>query len=434
MSASDIEEKASGVDGDAQTRLLREVRDDAASRDAAPYRTVAREFALTLMMLDEKTIAFEGVPAVGKTTLMHSVASALEQYGLRVVRHEEDRHQEMLDEFFKDPECYAFWFQTFKQLVRKGLCAELELPSREAATHLLDRTLPGDLAFALYQYLKGRFTKSQFAAYFKNLVQVKYRPPLLTLYLTADPDTLVARVAQRGFDDEVKFYDRQYFVDMDACYRTALDISGCSYCVVNWDEHMAEVAAHHSVAQKPLVAAKRCMHLLETALIATYPENVTRLGAQVAPPPGMGIDAGSILYSGSGKLMTGRDPAELAREAEQLLLSRSGEMQRKFSDGHDAELARSMRVATTPVQAAALGASGDAPPSDPALVSRFHDTLVDISSVALALDPYQVLWDDAHPRSIGPIHDHSDLPTGDEFDDMPELTSGTPMGVGPMDA
>jgi deoxyadenosine/deoxycytidine kinase len=239
---------------------------------ATCYAPRAVELGFTLSVLEGRTIVLEGVPCVGKTTLLKSLGSVLCAAGVDVVLHEEARDDAVLNIFASDPKANAFWFQLFKLQKRKAICQQLEHESARSRTiHIIDRSLPGDLAFALYHHKIGNISDSQLEAYVGQFAGTTYRTPFLTLYLTAEPETLECRVRARGIAWEIEAYDAQYFRDMHECHIIAFKMLGCPYAIVDWNTHLVE-AANGEVLKHDIV-----VHTLEHALATAYPENIDRL-------------------------------------------------------------------------------------------------------------------------------------------------------------
>jgi len=249
-------------------------------RDRPVYgRVPSPSHGILLRLIEGREVAFEGAPGAGKTTAMHSVVAALTALGAQVEAHEEERDDELLNEFARDPKQNAFWFQMIKLLKRRTLCDTLDARDRnDRRVHIIDRTLPGDMAFALFNYAKGNISEAQFRIYMNHLTQLTYRPPFLVVYLALSPERSVERIAARGYAWEKELYTVEYFRLMDVCYRTALSMAGCNYCVVPWEENHPGVTAHHAAETRPLIATDVCVNLLNAALCDSYGPNLEHLG------------------------------------------------------------------------------------------------------------------------------------------------------------
>lgn len=146
-----------------------------------------------------RVLALEGMPGVGKTTL----ARALRNDDTEVL--EEERDELVLNRFLINPEAYAFLFQMYKLSRRQQRCTDLvvqlgrRLPAA-ARTTIIDRHLPGDMGFALYQYACGRFTDPELDEYMHRAMRIPHAVRLGGSYMRyAIIDSLPIRPGSRLF-------------------------------------------------------------------------------------------------------------------------------------------------------------------------------------------------------------------------------------------
>jgi deoxyguanosine kinase len=136
-------------------------------------------------------IVVEGVIGVGKTSLSRLLA---EELGARLVLEVVEENP-FLARFYESPERYAFQVQTFFLLSRFRQLQELDqLPLFERHT-VADYLFDKDFIFAS-QNLRG----AEWELYRELYGQLRPRltTPDLVVYLRADPDLLLQRIAQRG--------------------------------------------------------------------------------------------------------------------------------------------------------------------------------------------------------------------------------------------
>ena len=146
-------------------------------------------------------LAIEGVIGAGKTTLARMLAPALGAYPI-LERFEENP---FLPHFYRDRARYAFPTQIFFLLSRYRQHQEL-------AAHLEHEPVVSDYMFAKDRLFAHLNLEGDELALYEQLHQAlaeKTPQPTLVLYLRADTDTLMARIAMR---------DRPYERGMDRAY------------------------------------------------------------------------------------------------------------------------------------------------------------------------------------------------------------------------
>ena len=152
-------------------------------------------------------IVIEGPIGVGKTSLARLLS---ERLGARLLLEVVEENPFLAD-FYKDPERYAFQTETFFLLSRFRQHGELMqaglFERHTVADYLFDKTflfaslnLRGD-EFGLYRELFDKFRS-------------RLPDPDLTVYLRAEPDVLLERIAERG---------REFEGDMQAAYLARLN-------------------------------------------------------------------------------------------------------------------------------------------------------------------------------------------------------------------
>jgi deoxyguanosine kinase len=144
-------------------------------------------------------IVVEGVIGVGKTSLSRLLAEAL---GARLVLEVVEENP-FLARFYESPERYAFQAQTFFLLSRFRQLQELGQQSLFERHTVADYLFDKDFIFASLN-LSG----AEWELYRELYGQLRPRltTPDLVVYLRADPDLLLQRIAQRGrpFEREIQ--------------------------------------------------------------------------------------------------------------------------------------------------------------------------------------------------------------------------------------
>jgi deoxyguanosine kinase len=136
-------------------------------------------------------IVVEGVIGVGKTSLSRLLA---EELSARLVLEVVEENP-FLARFYESPERFAFQVQTFFLLSRFRQLQELDQQTLFERHTVADYLFDKDFIFAS-QNLRG----AEWELYRELYGQLRPRltTPDLVVYLRADPDLLLQRIAQRG--------------------------------------------------------------------------------------------------------------------------------------------------------------------------------------------------------------------------------------------
>lgn len=141
-------------------------------------------------------VAIEGPIGVGKTTLTHRLAKAMEA---RVVL-EEFEDNPFLREFYMDKSRVAFQTQVYFLLARYKQQESLR------QTDLWNRTIVSDYLFAkdrIFAYLNLSEHELSLYEHIYDLLRPRLVKPDLVVFLQARPEVLMKRLKKRGRDFEV---------------------------------------------------------------------------------------------------------------------------------------------------------------------------------------------------------------------------------------
>ena len=191
-----------------------------------------------------KIVIVEGLVGSGKSTLCQSVRKHIDvltsDYDRCVVLRERICSA-LLDMYIGDMQRYAFPFQV---IMVRDRCEDMRTAMREAeagALVLLDRGLPGDMAFALLQHEQGIMSDKEFSVYLEllhashphfvpTLIDPQHAPSpaqdakpgdgisIEILYLRCQPQIAFERMRKRNIKSEVDGYTEAYFENLNAAY------------------------------------------------------------------------------------------------------------------------------------------------------------------------------------------------------------------------
>ncbi|MBN2829932.1 MAG: deoxynucleoside kinase [Candidatus Cloacimonetes bacterium] len=173
-------------------------------------------------------IAIVGNIGVGKSTLVKAASSEPLKYKLLEVYPDRETIEDVyafqeefdpivLDAFYKDPVKYAFMAQN--EFFNGRLDRQIKIMNCRGIV-LEDRTLHEDYhIFGKAQRILNNMTEAEFRTYSRtfHLMTEKINPLDLVVYLRADVDTVVERIARRGRESE-KSIDRDYLELLNELY------------------------------------------------------------------------------------------------------------------------------------------------------------------------------------------------------------------------
>ena len=158
-------------------------------------------------------LAIAGNIGVGKTELTDRLAAAL---GWKVY-YEPVIENPYLDPFYKDMERWSFHLQIY--FLAERFKAQVKI-GKSGEAFIQDRTIYEDAEiFARTLFEQGSMTRVDYENYVElfNCMTDFLRPPDLIIYLHANPDTLMERIARRGRESE-KAITRDYLARLGTAY------------------------------------------------------------------------------------------------------------------------------------------------------------------------------------------------------------------------
>ena len=158
-------------------------------------------------------LAIAGNIGVGKTELTDRLAAAL---GWKVY-YEPVIENPYLDRFYKDMERWSFHLQIY--FLAERFKAQVKI-GKSGEAFIQDRTIYEDAeVFARTLFEQGSMTRVDYENYVElfHCMTDFLRPPDLIIYLHANPDTLMERIARRGRESE-KAITRDYLTRLGKAY------------------------------------------------------------------------------------------------------------------------------------------------------------------------------------------------------------------------
>lgn len=177
-------------------------------------------------------VAIEGVIGVGKTTLVNRLAPRL---GARTV-FEQFEENPFLPDFYKDRQAFAFSTQMFFLMSRFQQQSLIAQPDLFRSTTLSDYVFDKDRIFALLT-----LESHELALYERlfDVLRVQVPRPDLLVFLRADHEVIMARIAERdrpyergmdpGYIRGVADAYVDYFARYDQCPVITLDTSDMDF-------------------------------------------------------------------------------------------------------------------------------------------------------------------------------------------------------------
>ena len=215
-----------------------------------------------------KIIILEGLISSGKSTLGRSLERFLNQQGIKAIFLPEFVNKPLLNLFFANPAKYAFTYQICVLRERFHIHLRAMELKRQGYVVIIDRGLSGDLMFALTQRSNGHINDSEWAVYwatFQDHLSKCFRPDYV-VYLNVTPEIAFQRLKERGDPEEIKGYDLEYFINLQAHMEQARDlVPGQNNIKLEWSQayhtyvdkkirYVEAAAIHHFVANIAITA------------------------------------------------------------------------------------------------------------------------------------------------------------------------------------
>lgn len=179
----------------------------------------------------------EGIIGVGKTTLGTSLESFLNSIGLNTKFYPEYVNKELLEQYIKDMNKYAYSFQMIMLCKRIEIYRDAERFASTGGIALIDRSIVGDMTFARMQKDNGNFTDDEWRIYLSLMKQEIQLSPTANIYLYCSPENSLQRVIKRGNEAEIKGYDPKYMKQLHDAYEISIaECNNIHHIRLDWND------------------------------------------------------------------------------------------------------------------------------------------------------------------------------------------------------
>lgn len=186
-------------------------------------------------LLQGRIVVLEGLISSGKTTWGESLAAYLKKHNIDTVFLREPVDNDFLDMYLHDMPKYSFSFQMHMKALRREVYAQARKFSLNGSFVIIDRSMHGDMAFALMQKEAGMITDKEWSLYCRSYNCEDMEEPNDIIMLSCQPSTALDRVRKRGNKSEVNGYTLDYFERLHNAYQEVFTSYGTKLTVINVD-------------------------------------------------------------------------------------------------------------------------------------------------------------------------------------------------------
>lgn len=186
-------------------------------------------------LLQGRIVVLEGLISSGKTTWGESLAVYLNKHQINTIFLREPVDTEFLDMYLRDMPKYSFAFQMHMKALRREIYSQARKFALSGSFVIIDRSMHGDMAFALMQKQSGMITEEEWNLYRRSYNCEDMEEPNDIIMLSCQPSTAFERVKKRGNKSEITGYTLDYFERLHNAYQEVFTAFGTTLVTLNVD-------------------------------------------------------------------------------------------------------------------------------------------------------------------------------------------------------
>ena len=194
-----------------------------------------KQYQIDFRCLVGAIIGLEGLIGAGKTTSGRSMVKFLNKNGLKAKFFKEFVNPKLLKQYISDMNKYSYTFQIIMEMKRLEIYKQAFEYAKTGGIAIIDRTLLGDMTFALMQYQNGNYTEDEWETYNDILRNGTDLAPSLVVYFKTTPATAYERMVSRGYKSEKDGYTIDYFQTLHSKYDEVMERAKKTICVLDLD-------------------------------------------------------------------------------------------------------------------------------------------------------------------------------------------------------
>ncbi len=194
-----------------------------------------KRYQIDFRCLVGSIIGLEGLIGAGKTTAGRSMVNFLNENGIKAKFFKEFVNPRLLKQYISDMKKYSYTFQLIMGMKRLEIYHKASEYAKTGGIAIIDRTLLGDMTFALMQYHNGNYTEEEWDTYNDIIKTGTSLAPSLVVYFKTSSAKAYERMVSRGYKSEKDGYTIDYFRTLCARYDEVMERAKKTYCILDLD-------------------------------------------------------------------------------------------------------------------------------------------------------------------------------------------------------